>query len=99
MLIAMSWGGIRFPWSSGHVLVPLVVGGIGMVAFFVYERVWSGHTVGGFSIPLPAWEYRSADMWGIGPELPVHKPHSAKWVSALRPLQYIVAEALIYRCV
>lgn len=45
LLIGMTWGGLRFRWDSAHVLVPLVIGGIGIVAFFVYEKVWSGHTV------------------------------------------------------
>ncbi|TFK91566.1 iron permease [Polyporus arcularius HHB13444] len=45
LLIALTWGGLRFPWSSGHVLAPLIIGGIGLVVFFVYEKIWSGHTV------------------------------------------------------
>ncbi|KAH9847865.1 iron permease [Lenzites betulinus] len=45
LLIGMTFGGLRFPWSSGHVIAPLVVGGIGIVAFFAYEKRWSGTTV------------------------------------------------------
>ncbi|KAI0667877.1 iron permease [Trametes maxima] len=45
LLIGMTFGGLRFPWSSPHVIVPLVIGALGLVAFFVYEKVWSGHTV------------------------------------------------------
>ena len=46
VLIAMTWGGIEFPWNSAHVLTPLVVGGIGMLSFFAYEKFFGGHTVG-----------------------------------------------------
>ncbi len=51
LLIALTWGGLRFPWSSGHVLAPLIIGSIGLVVFFVYEKIWSGHTVSG-NIPI-----------------------------------------------
>ncbi|EMD32296.1 hypothetical protein CERSUDRAFT_119013 [Gelatoporia subvermispora B] len=36
-VIALAWGGVTFPWKSAHVLVPLVVGLVGLVAFGVYE--------------------------------------------------------------
>ncbi|TFK91558.1 iron permease [Polyporus arcularius HHB13444] len=39
-LLAMTWGGLRFPWSSYHVLAPLVVGAIGIMAFFAIEAFW-----------------------------------------------------------
>ncbi|KAI0654620.1 iron permease [Cubamyces menziesii] len=45
LLIGMTFGGLRFPWSSGHVIVPLVIGGVGLASFFVYEKIYSGHTV------------------------------------------------------
>lgn len=35
--IALSWGGTRFSWSSANVLVPLVLGLVGLVAFHLYE--------------------------------------------------------------
>ena len=37
VLIAMTWGGVRFPWSSPHVLAPLIIGACGLVAFIAYE--------------------------------------------------------------
>lgn len=29
ILLAITWRGIQFPWSSAHVLVPLIVGAVG----------------------------------------------------------------------
>ncbi|KIY45664.1 MFS general substrate transporter [Fistulina hepatica ATCC 64428] len=39
-MIALTWGGVRFSWSSYHVLVPLLIGFAGMVASVAYQ--WSG---------------------------------------------------------
>ncbi|KAI0833798.1 iron permease [Trametes gibbosa] len=36
-LVGLTWGGVHFPWSSAHVLVPLIIGGLFMLSFFVYE--------------------------------------------------------------
>ena len=36
-LIALTWGGIRFPWNSAHVLAPLIVGLVLILLFFAYE--------------------------------------------------------------
>ncbi|KIW12222.1 hypothetical protein PV08_09498 [Exophiala spinifera] len=40
-LIAISWGGTQFPWSDAAVVVPLVVGFLGLVATVVYERFYA----------------------------------------------------------
>jgi len=37
VVIALTWGGIQYPWSSAHVLSPLVVGLIGLCVFVFYE--------------------------------------------------------------
>ena len=37
VLIALTWGGIQFSWGSAHVLAPLIIGAVILVAFFVYE--------------------------------------------------------------
>ncbi|RAK75207.1 MDR family MFS transporter [Aspergillus fijiensis CBS 313.89] len=37
ILIALSWGGTRYPWSSGHVLAPLIIGLLGIPAFVLYQ--------------------------------------------------------------
>ncbi len=36
-LVGLTCGGIHYPWSSVHVLVPLVLGVVLMAVFFVYE--------------------------------------------------------------
>jgi hypothetical protein len=37
VVIALTWAGIEFPWSSAKVLVPLVLGFLGLAGFLVYE--------------------------------------------------------------
>ncbi|CRG82763.1 putative transporter C3H1,06c [Talaromyces islandicus] len=37
ILIALSWADTRYPWSSWHILVPLLVGFAGIALFHVYE--------------------------------------------------------------
>lgn len=39
VVIALTWGGIEFPWNSWHVLVPLIVGIAILVAFMAYEGI------------------------------------------------------------
>lgn len=41
IMVALAWAGAQFPWSSFQVLVPLVLGATGMIAFFVIERTCS----------------------------------------------------------
>ncbi|KAH9902441.1 iron permease [Cubamyces lactineus] len=46
MLLALTWGGLQFPWTSGHVLAPLIIGAVGIMIFFVLEMFWlKGPTV------------------------------------------------------
>ncbi|KAH8111198.1 iron permease [Phellopilus nigrolimitatus] len=37
VVIALTWGGIKFPWNSAQVLVPLILGLFGLVAFVAYD--------------------------------------------------------------
>ncbi|TCD70615.1 hypothetical protein EIP91_002645 [Steccherinum ochraceum] len=37
VVIGLTWGGVNFAWSSFHVLVPLILGAVGFVAFLLYE--------------------------------------------------------------
>ncbi|KAH9993179.1 major facilitator superfamily domain-containing protein [Russula vinacea] len=37
VVIGLTWGGVQYPWSSGRVLSPLVIGLIGLVVFIIYE--------------------------------------------------------------
>ncbi|KAI0656505.1 iron permease [Cubamyces menziesii] len=46
ILLALTWGGLQFPWTSEHVLVPLVIGAVGILVFFALEMFWlKGPTV------------------------------------------------------
>ncbi|KAF9064952.1 major facilitator superfamily domain-containing protein [Rhodocollybia butyracea] len=40
VILALTLGGVRFPWSSVQVLVPLIIGIIAIVCFFVVEARW-----------------------------------------------------------
>ncbi|GAA6020017.1 hypothetical protein JCM10207_006760 [Rhodosporidiobolus poonsookiae] len=44
-ILGLTWGGVAYPWSSYKVLVPLVLGLVGMVAFVVLERYVKNPTV------------------------------------------------------
>ncbi|KAI8969880.1 iron permease [Trametes punicea] len=49
ILLAITWGGLQFPWTSGHVLAPLIIGALGIAIFFILEVVWlKGLTVPSF---------------------------------------------------
>ena len=35
-LLGISWGGSQYPWKSAAVICTLVIGALGIVAFFVW---------------------------------------------------------------
>ncbi|KAJ7641535.1 iron permease [Roridomyces roridus] len=37
VVIALTWAGVQFSWSSAQVLAPLILGILGLVGFLVYE--------------------------------------------------------------
>ncbi|KAI8716446.1 hypothetical protein NCS52_00938500 [Fusarium sp. LHS14.1] len=37
VVLALSWGGSQYPWSSWRTLVPLILGLVGQLAFFAYQ--------------------------------------------------------------
>ena len=37
VVIGLTWGGVRYPWSSAHVLSPLIIGLLGLCVFVIYE--------------------------------------------------------------
>ncbi|KAF8314987.1 MFS general substrate transporter [Clavulina sp. PMI_390] len=37
VILALTWGGVTYPWDSARVLVPLLVGFSGMAVFLAYE--------------------------------------------------------------
>jgi hypothetical protein len=40
LLLGLTIGGAVYPWDSWRVIVPLVLGGIGWLAFHVFESTW-----------------------------------------------------------
>jgi MFS family permease len=41
-LIAVCWGGTTYAWDHWRTLVPLIVGGVGLIATAFYERLVAG---------------------------------------------------------
>lgn len=39
VILALTWGGVSYSWTSGRVISPLVVGLLGMVVFVAYEGI------------------------------------------------------------
>ena len=37
VVIGLTWGGVQYPWSSGRVLSPLIIGLLGLCIFVIYE--------------------------------------------------------------
>ena len=37
VVIGLTWGGVQYPWSSARVLLPLIIGLIGLCVFVIYE--------------------------------------------------------------
>lgn len=54
-LIAITWGGVMFAWSSWHTLVPIILGVFGLSLFVVWEAKIATHTV------LPLAIFRNKD--------------------------------------
>ncbi|KAF8553816.1 MFS general substrate transporter [Imleria badia] len=48
--IGLTWGGITAPWSSATVLVPLVLGFVGLVVFIAYEAIYAKYPLVPFSL-------------------------------------------------
>lgn len=42
-MMGMQWGGYQYPWSSAHVLVPLILGIVLIVAFVLWEGYGAKH--------------------------------------------------------
>ena len=78
VLLAITWGGLRFSWTSFHVLVPLVLGAVGVVGFFIAEYLWlKGPTVRFCASPPPCRTL----MRRLGPSILLHESHYTQWVS------------------
>jgi MFS family permease len=40
-LVPLTWGGIMYDWSSYHTLVPMLVGVVGLITFFLWQKFFS----------------------------------------------------------
>ncbi|KAJ7833677.1 major facilitator superfamily domain-containing protein [Mycena leptocephala] len=49
-VLGLTWGGIQFPWGSANVLVPLILGLVGLVGFFVYEGRYARYPMVPFDV-------------------------------------------------
>ena len=63
-LAPVSWGGVIFPWSSWHTLVPLILGVCGTGAFILYENYFVTST--NSLIPLRIFKQRTAMVTYFG---------------------------------
>ena len=44
-LVAISWGGVQYAWSSWHTVVPLLLGLWGLSGFVIYEAKYATYTL------------------------------------------------------
>ncbi|PPQ76375.1 hypothetical protein CVT26_010199 [Gymnopilus dilepis] len=52
IVLALTWGGLKHPWSSAQVITPLCVGAAGIVCFFLIEIFWSSEPTVRFQVSL-----------------------------------------------
>ncbi|KDE03201.1 hypothetical protein MVLG_06292 [Microbotryum lychnidis-dioicae p1A1 Lamole] len=50
LIIGLVWGGAPYPWSSAHVLAPLIIGIVGLLVWGVYESRYATHPTVPFSV-------------------------------------------------
>ncbi|EKM52338.1 uncharacterized protein PHACADRAFT_126077 [Phanerochaete carnosa HHB-10118-sp] len=43
VVIALTWGGVQHPWGSAQILVPLIIGLLGLLLFLLYEAKVAKH--------------------------------------------------------
>lgn len=68
MVLALTWGGIAYPWLSYHVLLPLIIGILATVFFFIYEWRWASEPSVPFellanSTSLSGWVFSRFRRW------------------------------------
>jgi ATP/ADP translocase len=55
-LIGISWGGVQHSWKSAATLAPIIVGLLGVAAFFAWQVYRKEHTL----LPMSIFYNRSA---------------------------------------
>jgi MFS family permease len=58
ILLALQWGGSKYPWHNGRVVALLVIGGLLLVAF-VAIQFWKGETA-----TVPPRVFANRNVWG-----------------------------------
>ena len=67
-ILGLTWGGVAYPWVSANVLVPLVLGLVGIGAFLVYEARYAKHPLVSFLHSSPLYHtdaLRTQVPWSI----------------------------------
>lgn len=41
IILALTYGGVQYPWGSARILVPLILGVAGLVGFLYYEAAYA----------------------------------------------------------
>ena len=41
LIIGLVWGGQKYAWDSAHVLAPLIIGAIGLIAWYIIQKYYS----------------------------------------------------------
>lgn len=76
VVIGLTWGGVRYPWSSARVLLPLICGLIGLCVFVVYEIYFCKPPV---VSPFVSTRQASADTFQ-GSHCAAHELDGRKWI-------------------
>ncbi|KZP23735.1 MFS general substrate transporter [Athelia psychrophila] len=50
LILALVWGGQSYAWSDAHVLAPLIIGVVGLVAWFILEKYYVEHPTVPFAL-------------------------------------------------
>jgi MFS family permease len=108
-LIPVTWGGTQYPWGSWRTLVPLILCGLGLVGFVVYEEYVPSEPL----IRMTVFKNRTAAavflqnfihgivLWGVLFYMPLYY-QAVKGMSpimsgvALLPLSFTVAPAAAF---
>ncbi|KZS99914.1 MFS general substrate transporter [Laetiporus sulphureus 93-53] len=77
VMIALTWGGVTAPWASYRVLVPLVLGLVGLAFFILYESIWA---IEPLVNPCSSLLYRGMCSYFTGANLTIIKPHKSQRV-------------------
>lgn len=57
-LIAITWGGVMYAWSSWHTLVPIIIGLFGLSVFVIWEAKLATHTL----LPLGIFKNKDTNI-------------------------------------